>query len=725
MAEIGAGQEPAASWALRALSVVARETRDDELAEKVNAVLSERAGRAIDAATLALRSAEAAARAGHDDRAKSLLERVLELVPEHLVALEEQARVLERTGAHSAAAETLEALAEQSGVESHQLEYWYRAGILWAEKVDDAARAEAALEHAAELDLTHADVFERLRGLFVAREERSKLAELLERRLELTDDPEERVALEVTRGRALAEVGDRAAAKEALAAALDANPDHADALDAFAELCVAEEDWEGAEQSWIRLARHATEPDIQAEMYRKLGSLYEEQLPNPQRAELSYREVLKRLPNDVGAMERLVFVYGKLGDKAKAIEIQTELLNRAGTPEEKRTRTIQLARAQEEILGDRRKAEGTLDRARKTWPQDGTVLRALADFYRRGGETPALNVLLDRAANDARRALSTGRFDPALFESLATVAEIRGGTDAAAVANATLAALHGEESDIKGAGLAAGDAKLDDLMAPDLLSLPLRALLRKAAGALDAAFALDLRAIRATPMPPGAGGVAAQLAQMAQGFGLRNVEFLVSSALGPVCTPVSTNPPRMVLGSALLESDVDESARTFLILRSMKILQAHASTLSRTAPIDLWPTMAAFLGVFAPSWQPQGVDAKKFAEGQARIKAALTTRVDDDVPVLALEVIGAIGNRASQLGTAVNQWGNRTALLAVGSPTAALRGVALAGGHLEGVPHENVERLKWIVRNPEARDLAVFSVSEQYSEARSRLNLGG
>ena len=150
----------------------------------------------------------------------------------------------------------------------------------------------------------------------------------------------------------------------------------------------------------------------------------------------------------------MVQVYGRLGDTTKALELQNDLLNRAGTPEEKRDRTIELARVQEEFLKDRRKAEGTLDKARKTWPQDGAVLRALAEFYRRGGETTALNVLLDRAANDSRRALGTGRFDAALFESLATVAELRGGTDAARVANATLSALTGADASIEGAGLA-------------------------------------------------------------------------------------------------------------------------------------------------------------------------------------------------------------------------------------------------------------------------------
>ena len=69
--------------------------------------------------------------------------------------------------------------------------------MLWLDKVDDPARGVVALERAALIDLRYEDVFSRLRDLYVAKEERAKLADLLERRLDLTDDPAERVALEV------------------------------------------------------------------------------------------------------------------------------------------------------------------------------------------------------------------------------------------------------------------------------------------------------------------------------------------------------------------------------------------------------------------------------------------------------------------------------------------------------------------------------------------------
>ena len=207
---------------------------------------------------------------------------------------------------------------------------------------------------------------------------------------------------------------------------------------------------------------------------------------------------------------------------------------------------------------------------------------------------------------------------------------------------------------------------------------------------------------------------------LAEAFGVHELEVLVSPALGSVCMPIGTDPPALVFGRALLDSE-DDAARYFLMMRNLKLLQARATALSRTAPIELWPVLAAYLGQFAPSFAPQGVDARKLAEAQQRLKNAPQRRVDNDVPVLALEVIGSIGNRASQVATALHQWGNRTGLLAVGSPTAALRGLAFVAG--QSGPPAGTDRVKWVIRSPEARDLATFSVSEAYADARKRVGL--
>jgi len=239
---------------------------------------------------------------------------------------------------------------------------------------------------------------------------------------------------------------------------------------------------------------------------------------------------------------------------------------------------------------------------------------------------------------------------------------------------------------------------------------------------LDNAYPVDLRALRAGPLPPDQAQLQAHVEQVASAFGIEEIEVLVSPALGAICMPVSSAPARLVYGESLLVQG-NAVARYFLLIRALKIIQTGAATLSRTAPIDLWPLLAGFLNVFAANWEPQGADARKTAQATQRIKQVMTGHFDNDVPMLALEVIGSIGNRASQLSVAANQFGNRAGLLAVGDPASALEGVALAAGQDKGLPPAPPERLRWIVRNSEARDLAIFSVTDQYIQAREALGV--
>ena len=160
--------------------------------------------------------------------------------------------------------------------------------------------------------------------------------------------------------------------------------------------------------------------------------------------------------------------------------------------------------------------------------------------------------------------------------------------------------------------------------------------------------------------------------------------------------------------------------RLFLLHRALKVLRANASAISRTAPIDLWPLLAAYLRALNPSWVPQGVDPGKLHEFNARLARGRVVATDPQLGVLAAEVAGAIGNRASTLNTVINGWANRVGLLAVGDLNVAITGIAWAGGNLNAPPAVGKDRVTWIGRNAEARELVVFSVSDAYADSRTR-----
>src|SRR5581483_4794669 len=146
----------------------------------------------------------------------------------------------------------------------------------------------------------------------------AELASLLEKRIAVVTDPDERVGLEVERGKALGDGGDLDAARQAFEAARALRPDHVGALMASAELSGKAGDWEKAEQSLVQLSRLVQNVDDQKAIYTRLGEIYATHLLNLSRAETAYKEVLKRAENDIPTIERLVDLYKRQNDPARA-----------------------------------------------------------------------------------------------------------------------------------------------------------------------------------------------------------------------------------------------------------------------------------------------------------------------------------------------------------------------------------------------------------------------
>jgi predicted Zn-dependent protease len=719
MVELAATESEPSLWALRMLQAHARSRGDDALLLSITPKLLDRPLRPPEKATLLVGAGEAAARLGRLEESVSLLARAIAEQPEDVVGWMLLADVRRRAGGGRAAAEAYEALARGSNVREHQLQAWYDAGQAWLDDPQEAHRAAAAFETAATMDITYKDVFERLSHVYASQKMVGDLANLLERRINLITDPDERLAMEVTRGRVLLEAGDAEGARRAFESALADHPEDARALSAYADLCVSQQDWEAAEQALVRLSRLLPTAEEQRGVYARLGELYAEHLSNLPRAEVAFKEVLKRAPDDVQTIGRLIEVYKRQHDAPHAAEFLQQLVSKSRTPEDKRARLLALATIHEETGNDKRRAEQTLETARREFPQDVSVLRALAEFYTRHRQTPAFNILLDRAGGDARRALAAGRISPATFEVLATVFDLRGKQDAARITKGMLAAIAGQPGEIGGAGHRAFDAKLDDLLAPDALTPAVRALLSRTGDALDRVATLDLRAMKAAPL-----SADAPLARLATGvgqaIGLGDVQVLVSPRVGATCVPAGASPAAIIVGETL---PGERSLAAFLVLRALKLVHARASAVARGAPADLAVLVSAWLKCFNPSWQPQGINPALVNATAARIQSALPRSLPAEVASLALEASASVGAQPAALGTYVAAWADRVALLAMGDWNGALDGIAAASGSAGGAPREAKDRSAWLARTPGARDLLAFAVSDAFVDARAKVGL--
>ena len=525
--------------------------------------------------------------------------------------------------------------------------------------------------------------------------------------------------LEVERGRALAEIGDNDGARKALKAALAEKPDHVSALGAYGDLCASDGQWEEAEQAWVRLARSLTQPDEQRDVYKKLGELYAVHAVNLARAEVAFKEVLKRSPNDAQTIERLVNVYARQNDAPRAIETQQHLISLSGDPPTRRLRIVQLANLLDEVAHDARKAEQTLESARREAPTDVVILKALVDFYTRHKQMPAVNILLDRAATDARRALSAGRFAAAPSRCC------RRSTSSAAARRPRGWSAPRSRPSRGGPRRSAAPTRARPIRASTICSRPscvtpaLRALLARAGDALDAASPLDLRALQAAQLPPSAAALHPIIGQLAHQMGVGQVQALVSAKLGRTCVPCSSSPPMIVLGESLLTAP-SEPARLFLIMRALKLVQARASALVRTPASDMAVLMAAWLQLFNPQWRPDGFNPAAMNEAIRRLRAGLPRQLPPDVGVIALDVAGSIGTQGAAMGAAAIAWANRMALLAVGDPGAAFEAIAWSLGIKDGAPTGATERAAWASRTHEIEGAARLQRQRRLRGARGR-----
>jgi tetratricopeptide (TPR) repeat protein len=706
-------------WATRAMYAQARAKKDDALTLEVLGKLIEDSTRMPETAALLVRASEAAARLGAPAEARALLERAASTDPGDVLTWGFLAEVRAHAEDLRAAAEACESQARTSVVPAHQLVAWYDAARTWLEVLKDEERGVLALEQAAMIDASFSDVFSRLFALYTAQKKDAALAELLESRLTKVDDPDERVALEVQLGMALAEMGDTEKAREVLQRALDQRPEQKDALFALAGILAKESDHEAAEKAYVSLSRLVLEPEEAKRVFEALADLYAGPLANLSRAEVALKEVLKRFPEDLASLEKLVAVHRRQNDVSRAVEVKQQVVSLAKTPEERLARLVELAQIHETTGRDPRKAEQTLEAARKEFPLSVVALRALAEFFARHNQMPAMHVLLDRAASDARRAFAGGRFVTSLFETLATAYELRGKADAARVVSATLSAISGQPAELRGAELAAGSPELDDLLAPDVMSPALRALLARAGDGLDRAHPMDLNALAPTPLP-----ATSPLAPLIQGaasaMGISGLMVLVSAKAGQVAIPATSTPPTLVVGEKLLESGNDR-ARAFQIVRALKLLSLRASALVRGKSEEVNALVSAWLSLFNPSWKPANVPPGLLQDMQRKLAPTMPAP-DPNLGVTALEAAGLLGTSGPQLRAAAMGWANRVALLAVGDPNAALDAIAWSLRE-ERAPTGTEERPAWVARQAEARDLMTFSVSDAYAEARNRLGL--
>ncbi len=339
--------------------------------------------------------------------ARDLYEQVLDKDPGHARAAEGLIRIYQRSGDFNGLARVLRLRSEALRGRERGKALCQLAELCHTQlgDVEEAVRVykSALVENPNQLEaLKGIDQVLSRAGRF------EELLEVLERELELSPTPRQRIALE----RRVATIyeeefldHERAAAAEERV--LDLDPANREAITALMRHTRALKRWEPLSSLYERALELETEADERVELALAWGRLLSDLIESPERASRAYELVLEVDPRHAVALDALARLKETTGDSQAALGAILALADKAETPIEKAN---QLRRAAQLL-----EAEGDLDRAIQHYksaadldPDDASLRRRLRDAHvARGDVATAIQLMereVDRTEGDRAKA---------------------------------------------------------------------------------------------------------------------------------------------------------------------------------------------------------------------------------------------------------------------------------------------------------------------------------
>ena len=643
----------------------------------------------------------------------------------HPLAREGQARLIQSDGRWEDAAAAYLDAASQAKNAQRAASLCREAACIFEERLEDDDRAADAWMAAAEADLTYQDVYRRLAALHRRREDLVALTALTEARIAAGADTPTLVGLLLDKARQHQERGDAEGVIATLDECLELDPHHFVALRELVEARRATEDWQGAAEALIRIARLDRDTDEKVWAFSRLAEIYDAHMDDLPRAEAALRQVLRYAPNHVEPLDRLASALSRQGKVHEAAALLEQLVHRAAGDAQARDYRIRLAGAHESA-GDRRRAESILESLRAEQSTEPDVILALADFHERQGDTPAEAMHLNRAVVDLRDAIDGAPGSEALWTTLVRVLGRRHGPGpASCAASAAIAIGHPAslfEGEVTPLGEALGEPALplstdvDDIVAPRAIPRTVRRLFALCEHAFDKALPFDAAAwgLRRPSGPERA--LVEEAGSIAEMLGVSEPRLKVTNVAPAACMPITGDPPTLVIGARLQEL-TSPRERAFLFARALKVAGSHLAPALRGRTEDLDAALLALLQGHETS-RLQHTESQRLVDLRKRLLKSVPRKSRDEVESLVLELRGDPTFSTRAVPLAISELGDRVALTLTGDVPAAAGAILKVAGRQ---PPDRDDGLLIVIREtPEAWSIIRFASSDAHFEARTQ-----
>ncbi len=319
---------------------------------------------------------------------------ILDLLPDDLEALQELERLYVEQKKPEELAKVLRGMVGHAETVGDKVGLLERIATIAIRDTADPATAIATLKEILEHDPGHLQSLTELETLLSIAEDWEGVTDLLDRRIHLSSDPEEVVALFLRKGELYHhEIGALGKAEEQYRSVLELVPGEPTAIERITDLLVGAEKFDRVMEFLLRRARHSEDEQEQARLLTRMAMVSLEHLDDRNNAVELLEAALQRAPRYETAIAPLANLYFEDEEWTKALpllEILRESAADSGRPKEEAdvlTRMGQCLR----LIGRSEDALAYYRGAFDKGDDRGHVLRALGELNFAAGNNDVAN----------------------------------------------------------------------------------------------------------------------------------------------------------------------------------------------------------------------------------------------------------------------------------------------------------------------------------------------
>lgn len=337
--------------------------------------------------------------AGDLAHARIALEEAREIDPANVAVLEALAEIYLVGGEWDKLVAALSSMADATSDVAFRSMLRHGAGQIQEVMLHQPQQARASYKIALNDDMTNLPAAASLSSLALQQEDWGELARVLVAEADLVDDPRTQRRLTERAGDLYWErLGDAENAIGAYRRAALATPDEPAPLRKLAAVLESNGRWRELVDVYISELPLVKDPEERADLYHRIGEVYEHSLGRTDDAVAAYRHALEAVPTHMPTLQALGALYRQAERWSDLADMDLREAERIADPERRAARYCEVAELVDRRLGDHAHAISLYERCLDLQPGQRAAFAALDQLYRREERWRDIVALYERQA---------------------------------------------------------------------------------------------------------------------------------------------------------------------------------------------------------------------------------------------------------------------------------------------------------------------------------------